>query len=327
MNGITFDYPIDNEFYGKMHRVLIESDYNDFVIITHARPDGDTVGSSFALAHILRLMGKNARAVCHDPIPEKYGYITDVEIPDFTPAYAVTVDVASPALIGEEPTLPVICAIDHHVKNTVDAPEKFIKSNKGACGEIIFEFAVYCGIKFDTYLAKCLYTAIATDTGCLKYEAVNEYTYLASAYLSRFIPRDEAAKINLLHFDTKTLKQIRIESYALENMHTYFGDTVGICVITDEIKEKFGATDEDLECISSLARQIDTVESSFSIKQKENGICKISLRTKEYVDAALFCSHFGGGGHVRAAGCTIEGTPAEAEQKIIEMYRKTIIQR
>jgi len=327
MNGITFDYPTDSEFYSKMYRTLVESELNDFVIITHARPDGDTVGSGFALAYILRLTGKNARAVCFDPIPEKYGYITDIEVPDFTAKNAVTVDVASPALIGGEVELPIVCAIDHHVKNTVDAPEKFVKGNKGACGEIIFEFAVYCGIQFDTYLAKCLYTAIATDTGCFKYEAVTEYTYLAAAYLSRYIPRDEAAKINLTHFDTKTLKQIRIENYAMENMHMYFCDTVGICVITDEIKEKFGATDEELECMSSLARQIETVESSFSIKQKEGGICKISLRTKEYVDAALFCSHFGGGGHVRAAGCTIEGTPEEAENKIIEMYRKTIIQR
>ena len=327
MNGISFDYPIDRDFYGALHRCLIDSNLDNFRILTHAKPDGDTVGSAYALAYILRLSGKNARVVCHDSIPERYSYITDIEFPDFCEEYAVTVDVADPILMGGEAELPIVCAIDHHTRNTVDAPEKFIKSEKGACGEIIFEFAVYCGVPFDAYLAKCLHTAISTDTGCFKYEAVTETTFLAAAYLSRYIPREELARINLANFDTKTLKQMKVENYALDNMHLHFCDTVGICIITDEVKEKFGASDEDLECMSQLARQIDTVESSFSIKQREGGICKISMRTKEYVDAALFCSHFGGGGHKRAAGCTIQGTPEEAEQKIIDMYRKTIIQR
>lgn len=327
MNCISFDYRLDCCFYSEMADCLINSTADDIQIITHARPDGDTVGSAYALAYMLLKRGKRAKVVCSNIISDKFDYITELKFPDFEPKYAVTVDIASPELIGHEVELPIICAIDHHIKNSINAPKKFIKNDKGACGEIIFEFAMFTDTEFDEYLAKCLYTAIATDTGCFKYEAVTDQTYMAAAYLSRFIPRETAAKINLRHFDTKSMGQLKVEKYALENLHMYFGGTLGICVISDTLKEELGVSDEDMECLSQLARQIDTVETSVSVKPKEDGVYKISVRTKEYVDAALFCSRFGGGGHKRAAGCTISGAAEEVEEKIVKMYRETVIQR
>ncbi|MBE6689328.1 MAG: bifunctional oligoribonuclease/PAP phosphatase NrnA [Ruminococcaceae bacterium] len=327
MNSIPFSYEPDCEFYSRMEECLLDEKVDNISIITHARPDGDTVGSAYALAYILLRNGKKAQVVCNDTISDKFDYITELTFPEFTPECAVTVDVAAPELIGTEIDLPVICAIDHHTRNNVDAKVKFVKSDKGACGEIIFEFAVFTDAEFDEYLAKCLYTAIATDTGCFKYESVTESTFLAAAYLSRYIPRETAAKLNLRHFDTKSMGQLKVEKYALENLHMYFGNTLGICTVTDELKEELGVSDEDMECLSQLARQIDTVETSVSIKPKGDGVFKISVRTKEYVDAALLCSRFGGGGHKRAAGCTISGTAQEAEEKIVNMYRETVIQR
>ena len=327
MTCIPADYELDCGFYRGMADCLLDEKVDNIRIITHARPDGDTVGSAYALAYILSKRGKTVEVVCNDSISDKFDYITEPKFPEFVPEYAVTVDVASPELIGGDIGLPVLCAIDHHTKNTVDTPKKFIKSDKGACGEIIFEFAMFIDAEFDEYLAKCLHTAIATDTGCFKYEAVTSQTFLAAAYLARFIPRETAAKINLRHFDTKSLNQLKVEAFALENLHMYFGGTLGICTITDELKSELGVSDEDMECLSQLARQIDTVETSVSIKPKGDGLFKISVRTKEYVDAALFCSRFGGGGHKRAAGCTVSGTAEEVEEKIVKMYRETIIQR
>ncbi|MBQ9940298.1 MAG: DHH family phosphoesterase [Clostridia bacterium] len=327
MNSLSFEYTIDREFYENLYRCLVQDTVDNFRIVIHSRPDGDAVGSGYALAYILNSLGKRACVVCYDDVPKKFEYITDIGFTEFEHQFIITVDVADMTLIGNDVELPILCAIDHHMRNSVNTSEKFVKSEKASCGEIIFEFALFCGVKFDSYLAKCLHTAISTDTGSFKYEAVTENTFLAAAYLARFIPREEAAKINLTNFDIKTKKQMQLECYAVQNIHLHFADTVGICIITDGIKEKFGADDEDTGCISQIPRQIDTVESSFSIKQKTDGTCKVSMRTKEYVDAAQFCSNFGGGGHKRAAGCTIQGTPAEVENKIIEMYRKTIVQR
>ncbi len=327
MKCIPFNYELDCTFYGGMADCLLSKEADNMLIITHAHPDGDTVGSAYALAYVLLNAGKMVRVVCADEISDKFDYIKALSFPEFTPECAVTVDVASPELIGFEVNVPILCAIDHHINNRIDAPNKFVNSEKGACGEIIFEFCMFIDTNFDEYLAKALHTAIATDTGCFKYEAVNEKTYLAAAYLSRFIPRQTAAKINLRHFDEKSLNQLKAEKYAIDNLHMYFGDTLAISLITDEIKEKLALSDEDMQSFSQLARQIETVETSVSVKPKSEGVFKVSVRTKEYVDAALFCSRFGGGGHKRAAGCSISGTIEEVEQKIVAMYRETIIQR
>ncbi|MBQ9921909.1 MAG: hypothetical protein IJO52_06960, partial [Clostridia bacterium] len=277
--------------------------------------------------YIMESFGKRVRVACNDEISKKFDYITSRTFPEFEPKYAVTVDVASPELIGFEVQYPLLCVIDHHMNNRVECNAKFVKSDKASCGEIIFEFALLCGVKFDEYLAKCLYTAIVTDTGLFKYDAVKETTYLAGAYLSRYISGEERARLNLRHFDIKTMAQFKVEQYAIENIHLHFGGTLGIVVITDTLKEELGASDEDMECLSQLARQIDTVETSVSVKPKSEGVYKISVRTKEYVDAAGFCALFGGGGHKRAAGCAISGTAAEVEQKIVEAYRKTVVEK
>ncbi len=324
MNSISFNYSLDCDFYRDMADCLFGAD--KIQIITHARPDGDTVGSAYALAYMLLKRGKKARVVCSDKISDKFDYITSLEFPDFEPKCAVTVDVADPILVGGDITLPLVCAIDHHTLNSVPAPKKFVKSDKGACGEIIFEFAAYIDAEFDEYLASCLHTAVSTDTGCFKYESVKRETFLTAAYLSQFIPSEKAAKMNLRNFDTKSVAQLKVEKYALENLHLYFGDTLGICVITNELKSELGVCDEDMECLSQLARQIDTVETSISIKPKDDGSFKVSVRTKEYVDAAKFCANFGGGGHKRAAGCAINGTAAQVEQKIVDTYREKIIE-
>lgn len=325
MNSLSFKYDLDIDFYRDMANCLFAAD--NIRIITHARPDGDTVGSAYALAYILLKRGKRVEVVCHDKISEKFDCITKLEFPDFVPQCAVTVDVADPVLVGEAIELPIVCAVDHHTRNCVDAPKKFVKSDKGACGEIVFEFAVCTDTPFDEYLATCLHIAISTDTGCFKYESVKMETFLAAAYLSQFIPRETAAKINLHNFDIKSMNQIKVEKYAFDNLHLYFENTLGICVITDELKTELGVGEEDMECLSQQARQIDTVETSISIKPKEDGVYKISVRTKEFVDAAKFCAIFGGGGHKRAAGCIISGTAEEVEQKIVDAYRKTIIEK
>lgn len=327
MNCIPFSYPLDCDFYRSMSDCLFKDSIDDICIFIHAHPDGDAVGSAYALAYILKSHGKRAKVFCSDVIPQKFDYITDFKFPEFTPKFAVTVDVASPELIGQDITLPVICAVDHHLKNSVNADQKFIKSEKCSCGEIIFEFAMFADMQFDQYLALCLHTAISTDSGCFKYEAVNDKTFLAAAYLSKFIPQNITAKINRRNFDTKTLNQLKVEKYAIDNVHTYFGGTLAICTFTQEIKAQLGATDEDMESLSQIPRQIDTVETSVVIKPKSENLFKVSVRTKEYVDAALFCSNFGGGGHKRASGCTISGSAEQVEQKIVDMYREKIIQR
>lgn len=280
---------------------------NNFEILTHNYPDGDCLGCGCALALALRKLGKNANVVTTDK-PKNLDFITSiVEDMDFEPEFIVSVDVADEKLLGKNEDSyrgRIDLCIDHHGSNVVTAPQKYVDPTAAAAGEIIFELIKELGVTIDRNIANCLYTAVSTDTGCFRYVNTTSKTLRIAADLLDI--GCDSDFINKIMFETKTKRRIELERDVLENMIFCADDKCAIIYTTLKMVEGMG--DDETEGIASIPRQIEGVRLGITIREKPNGIYKISARSNGDVDACAFCKRFGGGGHVGAAGCTLEGT-------------------
>lgn len=284
---------------------------DNILLLAHHYPDGDTLGSNYALCLALRQMGKRVRVLCGDPIPEKYHYMTDgVEMDDFEPAFICAVDVADPKLLGpalqEQYGHRVDLCIDHHSTNVGYARLSCVGGHYSAAAIPVRHILRLLGVDLTTELATCIYTAIATDTGCFKYANTDAETHrLAAECMDMGIPTE---MINRLNFDMKSRARIDLERMALDGMEFHYGGRVAIMTITNEMIQESGAQENDMEGLPPIPRQIEGVWVGVTLRQKADGNYKVSVRTGTHTDASAICVRLGGGGHSRAAGCIIEGT-------------------
>lgn len=295
--------------------------HDNFNIFLHASPDGDTVGSGFALCKALRSIGKNANVLCSDDIPKSYSFITDGYEPrEFEAETLVSVDVADAKLLGkyEDMGKKIDLSVDHHGLNREFAKHTFVDSSAAANCENILKLLKVMDIKIDSYIAACIYTGISTDTGCFKYSNTSPESHIMAAEMMEY--GIDFAEINRIMFDTKTRGRIKIEGRLMEQMKFFFDGKVAIIEVTEQMKEETGVTDDDLEGITSLPRKVEGVLVGVTVREKGDGVFKISVRTHAPIDASLICQKFGGGGHSRAAGCAMEGVTLEqAEQNLVSV--------
>lgn len=287
---------------------------NNFDILTHNYPDGDCIGSAFALAHALKQIGKNARVITTDR-QKKFEFIfSGYEEPDFESGYIVSVDVADEKLLGvnrKKYEGKIELCIDHHKSNRVEAPYKYVDANAAAAGEIIYELLPLLGAKYNKEIADCLYTAISTDTGCFRYTNTTSRTMRIAADLIDLGCDNEY--INKVMFETKSKARVELEKKILENMIFCADDKCAIIYTTKEMTD--GLSDDETEGIASIPRQIEGVKMGITVREKENDY-KISVRTNDNVDACEFCRQFGGGGHAAASGCTLNGDLSGVLEKL-----------
>ncbi len=305
-----------------------ETDFDGILVACHRNPDGDATGSAHALAYALRKLGKQAKVFCPDPFGEEFSYITEEEkaYPDFEPRFFVTVDVASPEMLcGASFSQQIHVVLDHHRVNTVSAPLKAVLPEMASCGEIILEVLNRLGIELDGYLAGALYTAIATDTGCFRYSNVNENTFLAAATLSRYAEKGEFYRINKKLFETKSRQRLALEAYAVENARFAAEGKIAYLSVNRKEQEKLGVTYSDLDVLINVIRQVEGVEVSLVIKEREEGEFKVSCRSEAGFDASEFCRNFGGGGHIAAAGCTLMGKEEEVAKRLLEYAERSFL--
>ena len=286
--------------------------HDNYEILTHANPDGDTLGSGCALCLALQSLGKNARVITTN-IPKDFVFLTEgVSAQDFEAETIVSVDVADEKLLGDNREAysgRIMLCIDHHCINKVSAPLKCVDSDAAANCEILFDIIAKMGVPVEGKIAVCLYTGIATDTGCFKYGNTNSRTMrIAADLLDSGVP---APAINKVMFDTKTRKKLRLEQAAYRGMEFYADDRCAIITITCDMLRETGASDEDAEGLANLPREIEGVRMGITLREKEDGTFKISVRSDREANAAAFCARFGGGGHIEAAGCRIRGTREE----------------
>lgn len=305
--------------------LLKEQDH--ILILTHMSPDGDTLGSAYALQRGLLQLGKQVKVLCGDKIPEKYDYMMrDLAAADFEPAYVVSVDVADKKLLGAtyeaEFGDKVDLCIDHHRSNTGYAKNLCLEECAATC-ELIFLALKELNVSFDAVIADCLYTGLSTDTGCFRYANVTPRTHKIAAELLEY--GAQAAEINRVMFETKTKAYIRLETMALEQMQMYANDKCAFILLSQAMFQESGCSDADCDGISSLPRKIEGVLVGVTVREKADGSYKVSLRTHAPVDASEICQKMGGGGHARAAGCTLDSKNYEAEkEKLIKLIEAEI---
>ena len=299
----------------------------DILLLAHQYPDGDTLGSNYALCLALRQMGKRVRVLCGDPIPDKYNYMTaDVDMPDFEPQYICAVDVADPRLLGpalqEQYGQRVDLCIDHHSTNVGYARQSCVNGNAAAAAMLVWRIIHLLGVDPTPAIATCIYTAIATDTGCFKYANTDADAHrIAAECMAVGIPTE---MINRVNFDMKSRARIELERMALEEMEFLHNGRVAIMTITNEMVKKSGATENDMEGLPPIPRQIEDVWVGITLRQKADDNYKVSVRTGTHADASSICVLLGGGGHNRAAGCTIEGDRETARNAVLQAVEQAI---
>lgn len=304
--------------------ILMQRD--NITLLCHRRPDGDTVGSAFALYYALQMLGKEVRVLCADPLPKMYQYL----YPDYTPSrvlewpveYVVAVDVATADLLGgleEKYGQMVDLCIDHHPSNTDYAALTCLWAGAAACAEPAAAIIKAIGLPVSGRIAECLYTGLATDTGGFRFSNTTAATMrLAAEIMESGV---DTARLNTCIFESVSKAKMLAEARMMSALQFYENDRIAVMPVTLAIRAETGVTGEELEDVAGIPRKIEGVLLGITIKEHEEE-CHISLRSKEPVNADQIAAAFDGGGHRFAAGCTIKASVEEAARLLVEEARK-----
>lgn len=293
--------------------------FDNVLILTHVRPDGDTAGCAAALCAGLRALGKTAYLL---PNPE----LTDTTAPYFAPYAApagfvpdkvVSTDIATTGLLPEnaKPYAGRIdLAIDHHPSFEHFGKANIVRSEAAACGELVYDILAALG-PITPELALPLYVAVSTDSGCFAYANTTAQTHAVAAALMR--TGIDYQTVNKVFFRTKTRKRMQLEGAMLDTMEFYDRDRVAILSVPMSLMERVQATESDAEDLSALGGQIEGVDCAVTMRELRHNVWKLSVRTGARINATNVCRLLGGGGHAAAAGCTVEAPWPEAKRRIL----------
>ena len=294
---------------------------DDILILCHKNPDGDTIGSGTALCLALQQLGKNAAVLCSDPIPAMYDYMPiTVFDGSFRPAFVVAVDVAGIQLFGERNNIQeyaehVNLCIDHHGSNSGYAYETLVDAGAAASAELLTTLIPEMGAKITPEIASCLYTGVATDTGCFRFSSTTANTHLVAAKL--ILAGAQVEELNTLLFDTKPRERMEAERIARNHLEYHLDGRCALIYLTRDEIEQSRVDPADLEELTSLPISIEGVKVGLTLRQQPGGSYRISVRTAKGVDACAIARRLGGGGHTRAAGCELLGNLDNAKSAIL----------
>lgn len=321
------------DLWEKIAKILIEA--KKVIILPHVDADGDALGSSFALGLALYDKGKEVKIVLGEDMEKVYSSLPGrhlISKPENTfpdGATAVAIDTGDTERLGSRVSLfnnaDVTVNIDHHITNTDFAQNNLVITECSAAGEIIFHLLKKMDSEITRDIAECLYIAISTDTGGFRYSNTTADTFFIAARLaSKGI---DIAEISKRVFETITLQKLRLRAEAVNNLELVAGGKVAVVTLRRSLFEKLGTRDEEADGIVNIARTIEGVEVSVLFTETATGKIKVNFRSNDYVDVSEIASYFSGGGHVRAAGSTMEGkleTVREAVvARILEYVRDT----
>ena len=299
--------------------------HDNYLLLTHVRPDGDTIGCAAGLCRALREQGKTAHIL---PNPETTAiftpYLEGLLAPEgWQPDTVVAVDMAARSMFPENAKIHldrVDLTFDHHPSQEFYAKETCLDAGRAACGELIYDVVRQFG-PVSKEVALPLYVAVSTDCGCFVYSNTSADCHRVAAELMAtgidFYP------INRKHFRTKSLKRLQLESMLTAGMELHDEGTIAIVTLTLDMMVKVGATEEDIDDISAFVGQIEGVKTGITVRQLKPGRCKISLRTEPGdLNTSKVCGLLGGGGHAAAAGATVDGSPEETRTAIMAAIRE-----
>ena len=299
-----------------------------FIIATHKRPDGDTLGCASALASALRRAGKTAWVMENADVTDRYvGYMGKYFAPaDYKYENIVAVDIAAPGLfpVGHEKELEghVGLCIDHHPSNSMYAENTCLDGTCAACGEIIYDVIMEMNGDITPEEADYLYIAISTDTGCFSYANVTYRTFLCASMCCK--AGAGIHRINKDIFRTKTRNRIELEAKIFSGMEFYEDGRIAVVLLPKSLLDGCRVDENDLEDIAALPGIVEGVEASLIIRELDDGKTKVSMRSGETVNSSAVCQVFGGGGHAMAAGCTLDVSIYEARDALVKETIKVL---
>lgn len=290
---------------------------NNILIITHTNPDGDTLCSAAALCNALRRAGKRANLFRNPAVTTKYmPHVEKYFAPkSFKSKYIVSVDVATEKMFAEGFDGAIDLCIDHHPTNSHYAKKELVCPDKAACGEIVLAvIKEMCG-GITQEEADLLYIAVTTDTGCFQYLNTNAATFRAAAELLEY--GADTGMVNVKFFRKASRARLKLEGMIYSTMGFYRDGKISVAIITNEMLRQAGAGEEDCDDLAGLAGRAEGASVNITIRERDNGSSKVSVRTGRDVSSSDICAVFGGGGHAMAAGCTIDCPPEKARDMLL----------
>ena len=298
---------------------------DNVLLLTHVRPDGDTIGSAAALCRALRDCGQTAYLLPNPEITATYApYAAPYWAPeDWEAEHIVSVDIADASLLPEnaQPYRDRIeLAIDHHPSQTFFARNTCLEADSAACGEIVYEIIQHL-TALTADIALPLYVAVSTDCGGFQYGNTTARTHRIAAALMDVV---DVAAVNKALFRTKSRVRLAMESRMVADMKLFDHQRVVVMEIPLSLRQEMQATDADIEELSALPALVEGTDCGVTLRELRPGTVKVSVRTGPRVDACALCRILGGGGHHAASGATVEGTLDEARMAVLAAYRRVI---
>ena len=286
-----------------------------YTILSHRRPDGDTIGSTAALCLGLRQLGKTAHVLFNAEVSQRFAWLHEgltkesVEEGDIL----VSVDVASPGMLPKafQSLLGQIrLRIDHHASATSFTDAELVDGGSASCAELVWDVLSIMGVQADKAIGEAVYVGVSTDTGCFRYANTNAHTFAVAAECARSGAR--VYELNQELFETNTLGRLKMQAWIVDHMQLLRGGEMAICAIPKAVEESIGVTEDDMDNISSFPRTVAGVCMAATLRETTDGDVKMSVRAVPGYDATKVTVPFGGGGHKGAAGAAIKKPMAEA---------------
>lgn len=304
-----------------------------FALVYHLQPDGDTVGSCLALQRALERLGKTATVCGDDPVPSYYSYLTGFDriakphdIAGQLDA-VLFIDCGDLARAGSGADLAARASltmnVDHHLTNTVYGTLNYVDTRAAAVGEMVYQLIKALDVPLDHEMAECIYTAITTDTGSFRYENTSVDSHLIAAEviaLHDVIPWVIAQRI----FENRSYASLRLAGKAIDSLAVEGEGRIAHISVTQAMLAATGASEEDVEGLIAYPRSLESVDVALRFYETGDGRVKVSLRSKGDTDVSRIAAEFRGGGHPRAAGCTLDGPLDVARDQMLSAVRRAI---
>ena len=295
--------------------------HDNYTILSHRRPDGDTIGSSAALCLGLRSLGKTAHVLYNGEVSDRFRWLHE----GLTKKHAeegdviVSTDVASPGMLPNDFQHllgKIALRIDHHSAATSFTDCELVDGGSASCAELVWDVLEEMGVSMDAAIAEAVYVGVSTDTGCFRFSNTTAHTFAVAAECAKAGAR--VYELNQALFETNTLGRLRMQAWIVDHMRLLSCGSLALVAIPKAIEEQLGVTEDDMDNISSFPRTIAGVCMAATLRETKDGDVKLSVRAVPGYDATKVTVKFGGGGHKGAAGASLKMPLEEAAQAVAE---------
>jgi phosphoesterase RecJ-like protein len=300
-----------------------------FVLSSHARPDGDSIGSQLAMAYALRALGKTVTIVNKDPAPDPIMAFPGVDAiaiadrvsGDFDAAIIMECgDLNRPGVAGLDRFF--LINIDHHPGNTEYGQVNWFDPSAAACGEMVFDLIRALGVPLSLEIATHVYLAILTDTGSFHYSGISPRTFaICKEALEAGV---DAVQVARNVYDSNNMGRLKLFGAVLSAMQIDRTGRIAIVYVDHAMAQAAGGSYEDTEGLVNLPLTVKEIEAVVFFKEEKDNEYRVSLRSKGAIDIGAVAKEFGGGGHKNAAGCTVRGAITDLQRLIVEKIERAI---